>query len=61
MLRKIKGVQRLIEKSDVLNMLNYRLSRKDKQMNESSNAEEVKKLQYQKEEVLVIIEKVQGM
>lgn len=51
----------MIKKEDVLNMLNYRLSRKGKQMNESSNREEIKKLQYQKEEILMIIEKVQGM
>lgn len=49
------------EKDAVLDMLDYRLSRKEKQITAAVNAEQKKKLQYQKEEILIIIEKVQEM
>ena len=53
--------KKLIEKDVLLNFLNYRLSRNAKRYEDADNDEERRKIQYQREELMVIIENVENM
>ena len=53
--------KKLIEKDALLNFLNYRLSRNAKRYEDADNDEERRKIQYQIEELKIIIENVENM
>ena len=51
----------LIRKNKVLDMLKYRLTRNEKKYDDAWNDEERRKIQYQIEELKIIIENVENM
>lgn len=51
----------LIRKNKVLDMLKYKLTRNEKKIKDADNEEQRRKLQYQREELIVIIENVENM
>ena len=53
--------KKLIEKDVLLDFLNYRLTRNAKKYDDAWNDEERRKIQYQREELMVIIENVENM
>ena len=53
--------KKLIEKDALLEWLNYRLTRSAKKYDDAWNDEERRKIQYQREELMVIIENVENM
>lgn len=53
--------KKLIEKDALINWLNYKLTRNEKRAKNAYNDEERRKLQYQREELIDIIENVKNM
>lgn len=53
--------KKLIEKDALLRWLNYKLTRNEKRAKNAYNDEERRKLQYQREELIDIIENVKNM
>lgn len=51
----------LIRKNKVLDMLKYKLTRNEKKYDDAWNDEERRKIQYQIEELKIIIENVENM